>query len=179
MNNEQPFLTDVTELRARARKSIEKGAVTPAYHGDVKQTIDILQAVLATEIVCVLRYKQNYYAATGLNAEPVAAAFLQHAAEEQQHADLIAARINQLGGAPDFNPDTLTARSHAEYTTSTELADLITENLVAERIAIESYTEIIGWLGNADPTSRRMFEQILATEEEHAVDLLDFLEKLT
>ena len=172
------FLTDVQTLRSRARQQIAKGPVTQAYGADVDRVIEVCQEALATEIVCVLRYKQNYSAATGLNAEPVAAEFLQHAGEEQQHADLIAARIDQLGGAPDFNPDTLTARSHAEYTTATELSALITENLVAERIAIESYTEIISWLGDGDPTTRRMFEEILATEEEHAVDLLGFLEKL-
>lgn len=172
------FLTDVQTLRERARQHIDKGPVTAAYGADVDRVIQVCQEALATEIVCVLRYKQNYYAATGLNAEPVAAEFLEHAGEEQQHADQIAARIDQLGGAPDFNPDTLTARSHAEYTTATELAELIKENLVAERIAIESYTEIINWLGGGDPTTRRMFEEILATEEEHAEDLLGFLQKL-
>ena len=130
-------------LRSRARQQIDKGPVTQAHGADVDRVIEVCQGALATEIVCVLRYKQNYSAATGLNAEPVAAEFLQHAGEEQQHAALIAARIDQLGGTPDFTPDTLTARSHAEYTTATELSALITENLVAERIAIESYTEII------------------------------------
>lgn len=172
------FLTDVQTLRSRAREHLDRGPVTQAYGADVDRVIEVCQEALATELVCVMRYKQNYYAATGLNAEPVAAEFLQHAGEEQQHADLIAARIDQLGGSPDFNPDTLTARSHAEYTTGSELGELIRENLVAERIAIESYTEIIGWLGHGDPTTRRMFEAILATEEEHAVDLLDLLDKL-
>ena len=170
------FLTDVQTLRQRARQQMEKGPVTDAYGADLDRVIQVCQEALATEIVCTLRYKQNHYAATGLNAEPVAQEFLEHAAEEQDHADRIATRISQLGAMPDMNPDTLTSRSHSEYTTSETLIDLIKENLVAERVAIESYTEIIGWLGDGDPTTRRMFEDILGTEEEHADDLLNFME---
>ena len=172
------FLTDVQTLRARAREEIEKGPITAAYGADVNRVVSVLNEALATELVCVLRYKQHYYTATGLHAEPVAAEFAQHAREEQDHADRIAARIAQLGGEPDFNPDTLTARSHAEYRTADALIDMIREDLVAERIAIASYTEIIGWLGDKDPTTRRLMESILETEEEHADDLIGFLEKM-
>lgn len=172
------FLTDVQTLRARAREQIEKGPVTSAYGADVTRVIDVCNEALATELVCVLRYRNHYHAATGLNAEPVAAEFLQHAQEEQDHADRLATRISQLGGQPDYNPDTLTARSHSEYQTADDLMELIKEDLVAERIAIASYTEIINWLGDGDPTTRRMFESILEVEEEHADDLLKFLEKM-
>jgi bacterioferritin len=173
------FLTDVQTLRARAREEIEKGPITAAYSADVDRVIAVLNEALATEIVCTLRYKQHYFTATGLHAEPVAAEFLQHAREEQDHADRIAARIAQLGGAPDFNPETLTARSHAEYRTADALIEMIREDLVAERIAIASYTEIIGWLGDKDPTTRRLIESVLENEEEHADDLLKFLEKMS
>jgi bacterioferritin len=172
------FLTDVETLRARAREEIEKGPITSAYGADVNRVVAVLNEALATELVCVLRYKQHYYTATGLHAEPVAAEFAQHATEEQDHADRIAARIAQLGGEPDFNPDTLTARSHAEYRTAAALIDMIREDLVAERIAIASYTEIIGWLGDKDPTTRRLIESILEVEEEHADDLIGFLEQM-
>ena len=172
------FLTDVTTLRERARQHIEKGPITDSYGADIKRVIEVCNEALATELVCVLRYKRHYYTSTGLNAGPVAAEFLQHATEEQGHADQIALRITQLGGEPDFNPDTLTARSHAEYDESSGLLEMIKEDLIAERIAISSYSEIIQWLGNGDPTTRRMFEGILAVEEEHADDLLQFLQSM-
>jgi len=172
------FLTDVQTLRERARQHIEKGPITDSYGADIERVIQVCNEALATEIVCTLRYRRHYYTATGLNAGPVAAEFLQHATEEQGHADQIALRITQLGGEPDFNPDTLTTRSHAEYDDSRGLLEMIREDLVAERIAIASYSEIIQWLGNGDPTTRRMFEGILALEEEHANDLLDFLENM-
>jgi bacterioferritin len=144
----------------------------------VNRVIEVLNASLATELVCVLRYRQHHFAAKGLDAEPVAQEFLVHAQEEQDHADRLATRISQLGGTPDMNPDTLTARSHAQYETSEDLVEMIRENLVAERIAIASYTEIINWLGEGDPTTRRLYEDILSVEEEHADDLLGFLEKV-
>lgn len=172
------FLTDVQTLRARAREHIEKGPITDAYGADIDRVISVLNEALATEIVCTLRYRRHYYTATGIDAGPVAAEFLQHANEEQEHADRIATRIAQLNGEPDFNPDTLTARSHAEYDSSSALLDMVKEDLVAERIAIASYSEIITWLGDADPTTRRMLEDILGVEEEHATDLLEFLEKM-
>lgn len=171
------FLMDVKALRAQARKHMDKGPVTDAYGADLDRVISVLNEALATELVCVLRYRQHHFAAEGLNAEPVAAEFLQHSIEEQSHADLLAARISQLGGTADFTPDTLTKRSHSEYKTSSDLVEMITENLVAERVAIGSYTQIITWLGDGDPTTRRMLEQILAVEEEHAEDMLDLLSK--
>lgn len=176
--DDQPFLTDVQTLRERARQEIEKGPVTSAYGADVARVVTVLNEALATELVCVLRYKQHHYTATGLNAEPIAAEFLQHATEEQDHADRIAARIAQLGGEPDFNPETLTARSHSEYKTARDLLEMVKEDLVAERVAIASYTEIINWLGDKDPTTRRLLESVLENEEEHADDLLGFLEQM-
>lgn len=172
-----PFLSDVQELRRRARQHMEMGPVTQSYKGDVKQVVNILNQALATEIVCVLRYKRHYFMARGINKDSVAAEFLAHANEEQGHADLIAERITQLGGAPDFNPEGLAARSHSEYVEGQNLAEMIKENLVAERVAIESYTEIIRYFGDKDPTSRRLMEQILAVEEEHANDMADLLEQ--
>jgi bacterioferritin len=172
------FLTDVQTLRDRARVEMDKGPVTDAYGCDRERVIQVLNEALATELVCILRYKRHYFTATGINAEPVAAEFLQHATEEQDHADRIATRITQLGGDPDFNPDTLTARSHAQYDASLDLLDMIKEDLVAERVAIASYLEIIQWIGNGDPTTRRMLEFVLEQEEEHADDLLGFLQKL-
>jgi bacterioferritin len=172
------FLTDVETLRKQARTEIEKGAITATYRADVDRVIEVLNTSLATEIVCVLRYRQHHFAAKGIDAEAVAAEFLVHANEEQGHADLLAARISQLGGVPDMNPDTLTTRSHAEYQTSSDLREMITDNLVAERIAIATYTEIIGWLGDGDPTTRRLFEDILTVEEEHADDMLNFLQQV-
>ncbi|MEW1796112.1 ferritin-like domain-containing protein, partial [Streptomyces niveus] len=150
------FLTDIETIRDRARKEIEKGPVTDAYGADVGRVIQVLNEALATEIVCTLRYKRHYYTATGLYAEPVAAEFLEHAGEEQEHADKLAERIVQLGGEPDFNPDTLTKRSHAEYDASMDLIEMIKEDLVAERVAISSYTEIAQWLGTGRASPRRL-----------------------
>lgn len=178
LTKSQPFLTDVAELRRRARQNIDKGAITESYGLDVTQVCDVLNQALATEIVCVLRYKRHYFMATGLNKDAVAAEFLQHANEEQSHADRIAERITQLGGAPDLNPEGLAMRSHSEYKEGTSLVDMIEEDLVAERIAIESYTEIVRFLGDGDVTTRRLMEEILAVEEEHANDMHDLLEKV-
>jgi bacterioferritin len=175
MKTEQPFLTDVKNLRARARASIEDGAVTPAYQGDVKQTIGILQSVLATEIVCILRYTMNAVAATGISSEGVKAEFEQHAKEEQGHMRLVAERINQLGGAPDFNPEGLAMRSASQYVVGANLVEMIRENLVAERIACEHYRELIRFFADKDPTTRVMMEGILTNEEEHANDMHDLL----
>jgi bacterioferritin len=172
---EQPFLTDVKTIRARARRHIEEGAVTENYGADKPTVLRLLNEALATEIVCTLRYKRHYFMAQGLRAEIAAREFLEHAKQEEQHADEIAARIVQLGGEPDFSPATLTERSHAEYVEGKSLRDMIEENLVAERIAIESYAEMVRFLGDADPTTRTMLERILATEEEHADDLADLL----
>jgi bacterioferritin len=172
------FLTDVSTLRANARKHIEKGPITDSYGADLERVISVLNEALATELVCVLRYKRHYYMADGLDAVPVAAEFLQHATEEQGHADQIANRIVQLQGEPDFNPATLLARSHAEYAPGTDLLDMVREDLVAERVAIASYGEMIQWLGTSDTTTRRMLEDILAVEEEHAEDMLNFLKDL-
>ena len=175
---DKPFLTDIKTLRARAREHIERGAVTASYKADRNTVIKLLNEALATEIVCVLRYKRHFYMATGINAESVAAEFLQHANEEQQHADQIAARIVQLGGEPNFSPEGLATRSHAEYVEGETLVDMIKEDLIAERIAIDSYREMIAYLGNDDSTTRRMLEDILAMEEEHADDLVGLLEEL-
>ncbi|MEU3464066.1 ferritin-like domain-containing protein [Streptomyces sp. NPDC006733] len=172
------FLTDIETLRSRARKEMEKGPVTDAYGADLDRVLQVLNEALATELVCVLRYKRHYYTASGLYSEPVAAEFLEHAGEEQEHADKLAKRIVQLGGEPDFNPDTLTKRSHAQYDESPGLIDMIKEDLVAERVAIASYTEIAKWLGDGDPTTRRVFEDLLAQEEEHADDLRGLLERI-
>jgi bacterioferritin len=172
---DKPFLTDIKTLRERARKHIENGAVTEGYAADRKTVIKLLNDALATEIVCVLRYKRHYFMATGIHAESVAAEFLQHSNEEQGHADQIGARIVQLGGAPDLNPEGLLTRSHAEYVEGETLQDMIKEDLVAERIAIDSYRDLINYFGNDDPTSRRLMEEILAVEEEHADDLVSLL----
>lgn len=172
------FLTDVKALRANARAHIERGPITEAYGADRERVITVLNEALATELVCVLRYKRHYYMAEGINSGPVAQEFLQHALEEQGHADLVAARIIQLQGEPDFNPATLVERSHAEYVPGTDLVDMIREDLVAERVAIASYEEIIRWLGTNDTTTRRMLEDILAVEEEHADDLLNLMKEM-
>ena len=169
------FITDIKTLRERARKHIENGAVTEGYKADRDNVIRLLQEALATEIVCVLRYKRHYFMAQGIHAQSVAAEFLQHANEEQGHADQISARIVQLGGAPNLNPEGLLSRSHSEYVEGGSLVDMLKENLVAERIAIESYSEVIRWLGDKDVTTRRLMEEILAKEEEHADDLADLL----
>lgn len=173
---DKPFLTDIQTLRERARKHIENGAITEGYTADRDTVVKLLNEALATEIVCVLRYKRHYFMASGIHAEGVAAEFLQHANDEQAHADQIAQRIVQLGGEPDFSPEGLLTRSHAEYVEGDTLIDMIKEDLVAERIAIDSYREIIRYLGNDDPTSRRLMEGILAMEEEHADDLVSLLE---
>jgi bacterioferritin len=175
---DKPFLTDIKTLRERARQHIERGAVTEGYSADRETVIRLLNEALATEIVCVLRYKRHYFMATGIHAESVAAEFLQHATDEQAHADQIAQRIVQLGGEPNFSPEGLLTRSHAEYVEGDTLNDMIKEDLVAERIAIDSYREMITFVGNDDPTTRRMMEGILAMEEEHADDLVNLLEKL-
>jgi bacterioferritin len=172
------FLSDIQTLRKRAREHIAQGAVTPGYHADREVVLRLLNEALATEIVCVLRYKRHYFMAQGIHAEGVAAEFLEHANDEQQHADQIAARITQLGGEPDFSPDGLTTRSHAEYVEGDTLEEMIKEDLVAERIAIDSYREMIAYLAEADSTSRRMLEEILAKEEEHADDLANLLQDL-
>ena len=174
--SDKPFLTDIKTLRERARQHIENGAVTEGYTANRETAVKILNEALATEIVCVLRYRRHYFMATGIHAEGVAAEFLQHSNEEQVHADQIAARIVQLNGAPDFNPAGLLTKSHAEYAEGDTLLDMIKEDLVAERIAIDSYREMIQYFGNDDPTSRRMLEGILAMEEEHADDLVSLLE---
>jgi bacterioferritin len=168
-------LSDVETLRNRARKHIEQGAVTDGYRADRETVLRLLNDALATEIVCVLRYKRHYFMATGIHAQSVAAEFLEHAGEEQSHADLLAERIVQLGGEPNFDPDQLSARSHAQYVEGKDLTDMVRENLVAERIAIDSYAEMIRYLGRDDPTTRRMLEGILAAEEEHAEDLTSLL----
>ncbi|MEP7203508.1 MAG: ferritin-like domain-containing protein [Ilumatobacteraceae bacterium] len=170
-------LSDVETLRKNAREHIELGPLTANYGADRERVIKVLNEALATELVCVLRYKRHYYMADGINSASVAAEFLQHATEEQGHADQIAARIVQLQGEPDFNPATLVERSHAEYAPGTDLIDMITEDLVAERVAIASYSEIARWLGDNDITTRRLMESILAVEEEHADDLLTFLKQ--
>jgi bacterioferritin len=175
---DQSFVTDIQTLRARARQHIEQGAVTSGYRADREIVVRLLNEALATEIVCILRYKRHYFMASGINAQSVAQEFLQHANEEQQHADQIAQRIVQLGGAPNFSPEGLTTRSHAEYVEGTSLVDMIKEDLVAERIAIDSYRDMIQYFGNNDPTTRRLMEGILAIEEEHADDLVSLLEEL-
>nr|WP_298379581.1 ferritin-like domain-containing protein [uncultured Halomonas sp.] len=173
---DQPFLTDVQTLRERARKHIEKGAITEGYKADRENVINILNEALATEIVCVLRYKRHYYMADGLSANVAKAEFLEHAQQEQEHADMLAERIVQLGGAPNFSPEGLQSRSHAEYVEGSNLKEMIQEDLIAERIAIDSYREIATYLGDKDPTSRRIMEDILAQEEEHADDMAGLLE---
>ncbi len=175
---DKPFLTDIQTLRERARKHIENGAVTEGYSANRETVVKLLNEALATEIVCVLRYKRHYFMASGIHAASAAAEFLEHANDEQGHADQIAQRIVQLQGEPNFNPEGLLMRSHAEYVEGTTLVDMIQEDLVAERIAIDSYRDMINYFGNDDPTSRRMLEGILAVEEEHADDLVSLLEKM-
>ena len=172
------FKMDIEAIRKRARQHIDQGAVTEGYGADRKTVVKLLNEALATEIVCVLRYKYHYYKASGINAKSVAAEFLEHANEEQQHADQIAERITQLDGKPDFSPEGLATRSHADYVEGEDLVDMIKEDLVAERIAIDIYREIIRYLGNDDPTTRRLLEGILAMEEEHAEDMSTLLENL-
>lgn len=174
----RPFLSDIREIRRRARQHIERGAVTDTYQGDHKTVLRLLNEALATEIVCTLRYKRHYYTASGIHAQAVAAEFLEHANEEQSHADKLAERIVQLTGAPNLNPEGLVTRSHSEYIEGDNLGDMIREDLVAERIAIESYTEMIRYFGDKDPSSRRLLEEILANEEEHAEEMRTLLEQV-
>jgi bacterioferritin len=171
------FLTDIQTLRDRARAQVDAGPITEAYGADRERVIEVLNEALATELVCVLRYKRHYYMASGIHAQAAMAEFLEHANDELGHADQLAERITQLQGAPNYDPSTLTARSHAEYVEGHDLQEMIREDLVAERIAIESYQEIIRWLGDKDPTTRILFEGILAVEEQHADDLLNLLQR--
>ncbi len=171
-NGKKAFLTDVKVIRQRARSHVDRGAVTEGYRADRASVIKVLNEALATEIVCVLRYKRHFFMASGLPSQSVAEEFQQHAEEEQQHADRIAKRIVQLGGAPDLSPSGLLTRSHSEYVEGEDLMDMIQEDLVAERIAIETYQDVIRYLADNDPTTRRMLEDILASEEEHAEDLV-------
>jgi bacterioferritin len=172
------FLSDIQEIRRRAREHIDAGAVTSAYKADRQTVIKLLNEALATEIVCVLRYKRHYFMAQGLTSTSVAQEFLEHATDEQEHADRIAQRITQLDGQPNFSPEGLSTRSHAEYKEGKDLVEMLREDLVAERIAIESYTEIVRYLGHDDSTTRRLMEDILAKEEEHANDLSDLLARV-
>ena len=172
------ILSDIKTLRARARKHIEEGAVTTGYAANREKVIELLNEALATELVCVLRYKRHYFMAKGIHSEPVKAEFLEHANEEMAHADRIAKRITELGGEPDFSPNGLSDRSHAEYVAGNTLNEMIKEDLIAERIAIESYREMIAYLGDADPTTQRMLKEILAMEEEHADDLASLMENM-
>jgi bacterioferritin len=173
------FVSDVKELRRRARAHIEQGPITAGYKADRQTVIRLLNEALATELVCVLRYKRHHYMATGIHAQAVADEFAEHAAEEQRHADQIAQRITQLGGEPDFDPEGLLGRSHSEYVPGDGLLAMIKEDLVAERIAVESYAEMVRYMGDDDPTTRRMLEEILAKEEEHADDLRTLLARLS
>ncbi|ARA83941.1 bacterioferritin [Pseudomonas amygdali pv. tabaci str. ATCC 11528] len=174
----QSQLSDVNTLRQRARQNVENGAVTEGYSADRETVLRLLNESLATELVCVLRYKRHYYMASGLKASVAAAEFLEHAEQEAQHADKLAERIVQLGGEPEFNPDLLSKNSHAQYVAGNTLKEMVYEDLVAERIAVDSYREIIQYIGDSDPTTRRIFEEILAQEEEHADDMSDILEGL-
>lgn len=174
----QPALRDVATLREQARRNVENGALTEDYQADSKVVLRLLNEALATEIVCNLRYRRHYYTAKGLASAGVAAEFLAHAQEEDAHAGRFAERITQLGGNPDFSPETLAARSHAQYVEGESLKEMIREDLVAERVAIESYRQIIDYLGTTDPTTRRLFEEVLAVEEEHAEDLLSLIQQL-
>jgi bacterioferritin len=176
--NQSTFVSDIQAIRERARRHIEEGAITPSYGADREAVIRLLNEALATEIVCTLRYRRHYYTAKGLTSAGVAQEFMEHAVEEQAHADQIAERIVQLGGDPDFSPEGLSARSHAEYIEGDSLPEMIKEDLVAERIAIESYRDIVQYLADKDPTTRRMLEEILAKEEEHAEDLLSLIQEL-
>jgi bacterioferritin len=178
-SNYGQFVSDLEAIRRKARQHIETGAVTDNYRADRATVVRILNEALATELVCVLRYKRHHYMASGIHAQAVAEEFLEHAQEEQEHADNIAERITQLDGEPDFNPETLTKRSHSQYVEGTSLIDMIKEDLVAERIAIDSYSDIIRYLGDKDPTSRRVMEKILAKEEEHAEDMKTLIQSIS
>ncbi len=173
------FISDLKKIKQRARSHMERGAVTENYKADLKAVLKVLNDVLATELVCILRYKRHFFMASGINSDGAKAEFLQHANEEQQHADWIATRITQLNGEPNFNPEGLASRSHSEYSEGTDKTSMLKEDLYAERIAIESYSEIVRWLGNDDSTTRKMIEDILKMEEEHAEDLKSLLEKMS
>jgi len=173
------FVSDLKKIKERARAHMEKGAVTEGYKADVKAVIKVLNEALATELVCVLRYKRHYYMASGLNSEGAKAEFLQHANEESQHADWLATRITQLNGEPDFNPEGLSSRSHSEYAEGSDLTSMLREDLFAERIAIETYAEIARWLADKDPTTKNLIVDILKVEEEHAEDLKSMLENMS
>ena len=174
----EPFRADMELIRRRAREKMDQGAVTSAYLADRDQVVAVLNEVLATEIVCTLRYKRHYFMASGVKAAVAAQEFLEHATQEAEHADKLAERIVQLGGEPEFNPDLLSKNSHAQYVAGNSLKEMVYEDLVAERIAVDSYREIIQYIGDKDPTTRRLFEEILAQEEEHADDMADILESL-
>jgi bacterioferritin len=174
----KPFISDIENIRKRAREHIDKGAITDGYKADRKTIVKILNEALATEIVCVMRYKYHYYMAKGIHSQSVKAEFLEHANEEQQHADRIAERITQLEGTPNFSPEGLLSRSHSDYAEGEDIVDMIKEDLIAERIAIDAYREIIDYIGEDDPTTRRMMEEIMAVEEEHAEDMSSLLEQL-
>lgn len=178
MAKSKPFVSDIENIRKRAREDIEKGAVTSGYHADRATVVKLLNHALATELVCVLRYKYHYYMASGIHSQSIKAEFLEHAGEEQEHADWIAERITQLDGKPNLSPEGLLSRSHSDYVEGDDLVDMIKEDLVAERIAIDSYREIIDYIGSNDHTTRRMLEKILAVEEEHAEDMNTLLEDL-
>jgi bacterioferritin len=173
------FVPDIKGIRERARMHMEQGAVTESYKADRAAVIKVLNEVLATELVCVLRYKRHYYLASGIDSEGAKDQFLEHAAEEQQHADRVASRITQLGGEPDLNPAGLASRSHSEYAEGSDLTSMIREDLIAERIAIDSYSDIVRWLGDSDPSTRRMIEDILKVEEDHAEDMRSLLTKMS
>lgn len=172
----EPFRLDLENIKRKAREHMLQGAVTENYAADREAVIKVLNEVLATELVCNLRYRNNALVAQGIHAEAVAAEFTEHAGQEQDHADRVAARIMQLGGEPNMDPSTLSARSHADYKTSRDIKELLRENLIAERVAIDTYGEIVRWLGDKDPTTRRLIESILEQEEEHADDLASLLE---
>jgi bacterioferritin len=169
------FKADIEEIRRRALEKMEQGAVTASYMADRDKVVEVLNEVLATETVCTLRYRNHYFMASGIHGAGVESEFLEHAQQEQQHADRVAKRITELGGTPNLDPEGLATRSHAKYAEGTTLEEMIREDLVAERIAIATYSEIVRWLGNDDPTTRRMMEEILATEEEHADDMAKLL----
>ncbi len=173
------FKADIEEIRRRARTKLEEGPITNAYKADRAKVVDVLNEVLATEIVCTLRYKNHYYMAQGIHSQSVANEFLEHAQEEEAHADMVAKRITEIGGNPNYDPEGMRTRSHAEYKACERLEDMIREDLIAERIAIATYSEIVRWLGNDDPTTRRMIEEILATEEEHADDLAKLMVRIS
>lgn len=181
MKQEQPanersaFVTDLETIRRRARQQIEEGAVTQGYDGDSETVVKLLNDALATEIICVLRYRRHYFMAQGMSSESVKNEFFQHANEEQGHADQLAERIVQLGGEPNLSPDGMLSRSHSEYIEGDTLGEMIKEDLIAERIAIDSYRDMIEYLKDFDPTTRRLLEEILAKEEEHAEDLVSLL----